>query len=261
MTTFKHNGADIHYTVKGEGEPIVLIHGFGLDSRIWNKQVEELSKTNKVITYDLRGFGKSSLPSGRYSHKEDLNELLKHLKIESAKIVGHSFGGEIAVEYALTYPERVKSLVLVSPGLSGTSGDNTEWNELSRLGREGNIVGLKERIINNPMFKELRSNPETKELIEEIIQDYSGFHFTNRDPREYEDNREKIKDIDCPVTFILGEKEDKKVAEKFKEELGIEAEVIPGAGHMSMLEKPEVVSEAIKETNNKEFHSETRNLI
>jgi pimeloyl-ACP methyl ester carboxylesterase len=165
------------------------------------------------------------------------------------------------VEYALTYPEKVKSLVLVSPGLGGTSGDNTEWNELSRLGREGNIVGLKERMINNPMFKELRRNLETKELIEEIIQDYSGFHFTNRDPREYEDNRGKIKDIDCPVTLILGEKEDRAVTENFKEELGIEAKVIPGAGHMSMLEKSEVVSEAIKEEKNKEFHSKTRNLI
>jgi pimeloyl-ACP methyl ester carboxylesterase len=51
------------------------------------------------------------------------------------------------------------------------------------------------------------------------------------------------------------------VAEKYKEELGIEAKVIPGAGHMSMLEKPEVVSEAIKEERNREFHSETRNLI
>lgn len=68
MSKFHYNGGEIDYSVKGEGDPIVLIHGFGLDGRIWNKQVEELSKTNKVITYDLRGFGKSSLPSAKYDH-------------------------------------------------------------------------------------------------------------------------------------------------------------------------------------------------
>ena len=68
-------------------------------------KVEELSKTNKVITYDLRGFGKSSLPNGKYSHIEDLHELLKELNIQNTKIVGHSFGGEVAVEYALKYPQ------------------------------------------------------------------------------------------------------------------------------------------------------------
>lgn len=260
MSTFNYNGGEIDYSVKGEGDSIVLIHGFGLDSRIWDKQVEELSKTNKVVTYDLRGFGESSLPSGKYDHTEDLHELLKNLKISNPEIVGHSFGGEIAVDYALEYPEEVKSLVLVSPGLSGMGGDNTEWNELSRLGREGNIAGLRERILNNPIFKDLKENPESRKLIEGIVQDYSGFHFTNKDPREYKDHGEKLRDIDCSVTLMLGEKEDKVVANKFKEELGIDARIIEGAGHMSMLEKPEVVSKEIKGSQNREFHSETANL-
>ena len=87
MPILNHNNGSINYGVKGEGDTIVLIHGFGLDSRIWEKQVEELSKTNKVITYDMRGFGKSSLPNGRYSHTEDLNQLLKELNIHKAKIL------------------------------------------------------------------------------------------------------------------------------------------------------------------------------
>ena len=103
MPILNHNNGNINYEVKGEGDPIVLIHGFGLDHRIWEKQVEELSKTNKVIAYDLRGFGKSSLPNEKYSHSEDLNQLLKELNVKNAKIVGHSFGGELAVEYALKY--------------------------------------------------------------------------------------------------------------------------------------------------------------
>lgn len=128
MPILNHNNGNINYEVRGEGDPIVLIHGFALDSRIWEKQVEELSKTNKVITYDLRGFGKSSLPNGKYSHTEDLHELLKELNIQDPKIVGHSFGGEIAVEYALNYPNEVNNLVLISPSLRGVKV-NSEWED------------------------------------------------------------------------------------------------------------------------------------
>jgi len=129
MPTLKDKDSNIHYEVEGEGNPIVLIHAFGLDSRIWKKQVEELSKTNKVITYDMRGFGESSLPEGEYNHADDLHKLLKELGIERSKIVGHSLGGQVAIEYALKYPDEVNSLVLISTALSGVRGDTSEWEE------------------------------------------------------------------------------------------------------------------------------------
>lgn len=142
MPILNHNNGDINYEVNGEGDPIVLIHGFGLDSRIWGKHVEELSKSNKVITYDLRGFGKSSLPSGTYSHSEDLHELLKELNIQNPKIVGHSFGGEIAVEYALRYPNEVNNLVLISPSRRDVKLI-PEWEIYKELGKAGDIEGLR----------------------------------------------------------------------------------------------------------------------
>lgn len=250
MAILNHNNGNISYTVTGEGEPIVLIHGFGLDSRIWRKQVEELSKTNKVITYDLRGFGKSSLPNGKYSHTEDLKELLKELNIKNPKLVGHSFGGEIAVEYALNHPNKVSSLVLISPSLRGIKGDTTEWEALVELGRTGNIEGLRKRILGNPTFKDFKEGSEGMELMKEIINGYSGFHFMNRDPREIIEENPEIKNLNCPVKVVIGEKEEevqKEVAKKFKDEIGVEARVIPNCGHMGILEEPEI-TEIIRDT-------------
>ena len=259
MPILNHNNGNINYTVKGEGDPIVLIHGFGLDSRIWEKQVEELSKTNKVITYDLRGFGKSSLPNGKYSHTEDLNQLLKELNIQNAKIVGHSFGGEIAVEYALKYPNEVNSLVLISPSLRGVKVNTREWEAYVELGRTGDIEGLRKRILENPTFKDLKEGSKEMELIKEIVNDYSGFHFMNKDPREIIEGNQEIKNISCPVEVVIAERDEepqKEVAKRFKEEIGVEARVIPNCGHIGILEEPEI-TEIIREAGKEEFHSET----
>ena len=259
MPTLNHNNGDINYSVKGEGTPIILIHGFGLDSRIWEKQVEQLSKTNKVITYDLRGFGMSSLPNGKYSHTEDLNQLLKELNIQDTKIVGHSFGGEIAVDYALKYPNEVNSLILISPSLRGVKGDTSEWKALVELGRTGDIEGLRKRILENPTFKEYKDGSKEMELIKEIVNDYSGFHFMNKDPREIIEGDQEIKNISCPVEIVIGERDEevqKEVARKFKDEIGLEAKVIPNCGHMGILEEPEI-TEIIRESGKEEFHSET----
>lgn len=261
MPTLNHNNGDINYEVKGQGDPIVLVHGFGLDSRIWEKQVKEISKTNKVITYDLRGFGKSSLPNGKYSHVEDLHELLKELNIDNAKIVGHSFGGQIAIEFALTYPTKVNSLVLFSPSLRDVKGDSSEWEALVELGKTGDIEGLRKRMLDNPTFKDLKEGSREMELINEIVNDYSGFHFMNRDPREYSESGQDIKNLSCPVEVVIGEGDEevqKEVAKKFKEEIGVEVRIIPNCGHMMTLEDSELITKIINETGSKEFHSKIK---
>lgn len=248
MAIFNYKGGYINYTIQGSGDPVVLIHGFGLDSRMWKKQAEELSKTNNVVTYDMRGFGKSSLPTGKYSHQEDLHELLKSLGITETKIVGHSFGGEVGIEYALKYPYEVSSLVLISSGLGGVNGDTTEWDALTMLGGSGDIEGMRERMLRNPIFKDLKEGSEEWNLVKEMANDYTGFHFQNSDPREYTDVGGRLKELSCPVKIIIGENDEeiqKEIAEKFKKELGIEPIIIPNCGHMAVLENPELVTEII----------------
>jgi len=139
MSKLKVNNGEIFYSVFGESNTniIVLIHGFALDSRVWKLQIDELSKRNKVIVYDLRGFGKSSEPNGEYDHVEDLYSLMKFLNIKKALIVGHSFGGAIAINFALEHKKMVEGLILLSPSVHGYKVYNPFWEQLQELGRKG----------------------------------------------------------------------------------------------------------------------------
>ena len=87
------NGTRLYFEVTGTGRPIVLIHGFSLNLRMWDDQIEALSENYRVIRYDVRGFGKSAVPTDRnYSHADDLMALLEHLG-ESPRVYRWSLHG------------------------------------------------------------------------------------------------------------------------------------------------------------------------
>jgi pimeloyl-ACP methyl ester carboxylesterase len=117
MPLAKVNGININYTVKGYGEPLVMIMGIGGDQSAWKHQISAFKKHYQVITFDNRGVGKSDKPQGSYSPTlmaEDTIQLMDFLKIEKAHILGMSMGGLIAQEIAINYPERILKLILAS---------------------------------------------------------------------------------------------------------------------------------------------------
>jgi len=98
------NGTRLYYEVMGFGQPLILIHGYTLDTRMWDDQIAAFAQNYQVIRYLLRGFGKSGLPTGEsYAHLQDLKALLEHLGIDQAHILGLSLGGAIAIDFAITY--------------------------------------------------------------------------------------------------------------------------------------------------------------
>jgi non-heme chloroperoxidase len=122
LTVGRENSADIqiHYEDHGAGQPVVLIHGYPLSGRAWDKQVPVLLEAgNRVITYDRRGFGQSSQPVVGYDYDTfaaDLDRLLVHLDMDEAVLVGHSMGtGEVTRYLAAYGSDRVAKGVLVSP--------------------------------------------------------------------------------------------------------------------------------------------------
>lgn len=122
VTVGQENNTDIqiHYEDHGVGQPVVLIHGYPLSGRAWDKQLSVLLDAgHRVITYDRRGFGQSSQPTSGYDYDTfaaDLNALLEHLDLCDAVLVGHSMGTGEVTRYLSSYGSaRVASGVLVSP--------------------------------------------------------------------------------------------------------------------------------------------------
>jgi pimeloyl-ACP methyl ester carboxylesterase len=115
MPKVKVNGIDLHYVEAGTGDPLLMIMGFGGDHLAWAFQVPALSTRYRVITFDNRGAGQSTVPDESYSTRqmaEDAMGLLDALGVERAHILGVSMGGMIAQEVALNHPRRVRSLQL-----------------------------------------------------------------------------------------------------------------------------------------------------
>jgi pimeloyl-ACP methyl ester carboxylesterase len=121
------HGHAVGYRRAGQGEAVLLIHGLAGSSRTWRHVMPELARTNDVIAPDLMGHGESAKPMGDYSlgaHASGLRDLLASLDIPSATVVGHSFGGGVAMQLAYQHPELCDRLVLVS---SGGLGREVSW--------------------------------------------------------------------------------------------------------------------------------------
>jgi len=143
-------GKELWYDEAGSGPALVLIHEGVADSTMWDEHVPVLARTRRVIRYDLPGYGRSPLPPGPFSHVRDLAALLEGLGVERASVVGVSVGGRVALEFALTHPDRVEALVLVAPGLP-----DWDWSkqmeaadeEEERLFEAGDVEGLAEQAV------------------------------------------------------------------------------------------------------------------
>jgi pimeloyl-ACP methyl ester carboxylesterase len=109
----------MRYDEAGHGEPVVLLHSGVGDRRMWEPQWVRLAAEFRVVRCDLRGYGDTPLPPGPFTWSEDVADLLDHLGMPSASVVGSSFGGRIALDLAATRPERVRRLVLLCPGFRG----------------------------------------------------------------------------------------------------------------------------------------------
>ena len=128
---FDSDGVKLRYIVKGEGEPVVLIHGFTASIEMnWKGPgvLDALAQDYQVIAFDNRGHGKSGKPHGGENYgkamSEDIVRLLDHLTIEKAHIVGYSLGGIIALNFTVRHPERTISTVVGGQGYNPPDGPN-----------------------------------------------------------------------------------------------------------------------------------------
>lgn len=119
LTVFDLHGHEIAYDDRGTGPTVVMIHGLMSSRRTWSAQIQLLSDSHRVIAVDLPGHGSSRKPDGDYSlgaHAAAIRDLMDELGVGAATIVGHSYGGGVALQFAYLFPDRVERLALVSSG-------------------------------------------------------------------------------------------------------------------------------------------------
>lgn len=229
---------DLHYQSVGQGTSIVFVHGFSLDSHMWSPQVDVFSKTHKVITYDMRGFGKSPLPAKPYSHHEDLHTLVSHLNLSKFHLVGLSLGGEIAIDYSLAYPDTLLSLTLAESSLGGYAS-TVDWRVYAK---EQGLEKAKENWLNHSVFATAKTKPKVFSQLKQMVSDYSGWHWLNDDPRVKLSPPaiDRLREIKLPTQILVGEKDldyyhaiADVLADKIKDS---RLEYIGDSGHMGNLE-------------------------
>jgi 2-hydroxy-6-oxonona-2,4-dienedioate hydrolase len=160
----------LYYEVRGEGETLVLIHAGFLDSVMWDPQWDAFTQRYRVVRFDMRGYGKSDPATGPRNRRNDLLQLLQHLQVERAMLLGCSLGGTLVLDFALEHPEMASALVIVSGAPSGyqPAGDPpAELLEMFPAAQQGDTARVSElqmRLwIDGPYRKPEQSNPVVRQ--------------------------------------------------------------------------------------------------
>jgi len=177
-------GTSLHYEIDGSGPPIVLLHGFALDRRIWDGQVPALIEHHTVVRYDLRGFGRSSPSPEPYRHAADLQTLVDRLGFERVSLMGLSLGGGTAINFTIANPDRVDRLIVVAPSLSGfawSAAFVAEQAAIRHAAREGGVAAARDQWLALPNFAPALANPVVSAALRDMVEGYSGWHWMHPD--------------------------------------------------------------------------------
>lgn len=242
---------ELAYEVRGAGDPVILLHGGMLDSRMWDAEMAALESRYTAVRYDARGHGESSTPTERFKHYEDLRELMTALELPRASLVGLSGGGRIAVDFALTYPDLVENLVLVATGLSAMVTKDPfvlEQNKkLEEAGARGDLPAAIECIlrmwVDGPRRAPADVDQDVRRLCQEMytqtVVRHRGSGFMLMDELRA---IERVGELSPRTLTLVGDLDSSDILD-IAEQIDREAYdsrklVVPGVAHMINLEKP-----------------------
>ena len=252
-----HNST-LSYSIHGKGAPILLIHGFAEDSRIWDEQVNFLKNNYQLIVPDLRGSGASiigSKPTSIEDFADDMKQILDAENISSCIMLGHSMGGYITLAFAEKYPSALHAFGLIH---SSAYADNEEKKEARRK----SIDFIKEHesfeFIKTTIPKLFSENfiQRHQQKVDELVE--QGKQFSKEALIAYyeamigrPDRTGVLKKSTVPVLFFIGEK-DKAVSPRDAIEQSslpviCKVKLVEGIAHMGMLEATDELNECIDE--------------
>ena len=219
----KENSTSIHlyYEDHGSGQPVVLIHGYPLNSASWEKQVPALLKAGyRVIAYDRRGFGKSSQPATGYNYDtfaEDLHRLVQHLKLRDFVLVGFSMGGGEVARYIGKYGSKGVSKAVIIGGVPPyllKTADNPEGvdgavfaaiEKAASADRYAFFTEFFKNFYNTDMYLGKRVSEQAVEASRNVAAIASGIASVACVPTWHEDFRQDLEKINVPTLVLHGD--------------------------------------------------------
>ena len=241
------NGIAIDYEVTGDGPVVLLGHGYGSTRHMWDEQHRALADRWRVVSWDMRGHGQTDSPDdpARYSAAltvADMRALLQHLDVERAVIGGLSLGGYVSLAFVLAHPEMTRALVICDSGPGYRNAEaRAQWNQRAHE-RAANLEAKGLEAL-------ARRSRETQQAVHRSAQ---GLAHAARGMLAQEGAAiiDSLPTIRVPTLIILGDRDTPFIAPceyMAKKIPGARLEVIPGAGHSSNLDQPEIFNRVLRE--------------
>jgi len=252
----KIGSVELAWEEAGQGAPVVLLHAFPVNRRMWEPQREELAKRHRVITPDFRGHGESSLPEEDSTMErlaEDVRGLLDFLSLQRVVLGGLSLGGYASFAFYRRYRERVAALILADTRASADTEEGLRGREeLAAVAEKEGAANVAERMLPKLLGASTHANrPGVVAAVREMILTTSpaGIVRALRGMAARPATFDLLGEIQCPTLVVVGA-EDTLTPPADSEALakairGVHLEVIPAAGHLSNLEQPAAFTRAL----------------
>jgi proline-specific peptidase len=248
-----------YYSAVGNGEALIFIHGVGNNHTMWKPHMEYFSSDYKVYAYDMLGHGRSVKPSKELYTLEDftsqLNTFMDELNIESAIIVGFSMGGMIAQAFAISFPERVRKLVIANAVANRNEEERKAvLNRVKLVEKEGRI-SVVDRAINRWFNQDyIKNNPEVVLVIKDRVRHdddkvyLKSYRLFATADKELWNELDKI---NAPTLIITGENDigsNPRMAKQMNEKItNSKVIIVPNVKHMLPIEMQNIFNKHLKE--------------
>jgi 3-oxoadipate enol-lactonase len=250
------NGTELNYRDAGAAKDVVLLlHAFPLHSGMWARQLAALEKRHRVVALDYRGLGKSGMPPEASTMEllaEDVRELLQHLRIERAAVVGLSMGGYLTFELYRQLPGLFRGVALCDTKAGADTDEGKAGREkFARTALEKGLGWVADEML--PKLLRPDPDPAVVKEVRSLVTGGTpaGVAAAQRGMAKRPDSTPTLATITCPTLVVVGAldgltppAESEKMAKAVK---GAKLVKIPGAGHLSNLEAPDAFNRALSE--------------